>query len=180
VPNALEPEWIVEMNGAMDARSDVGLEVGGSTNRIQEPRRDNPLHFAPAFRCPPSVPVYASKCTGFLMVAGAAFCRRALDNPRISPILEELIGSGGIPAGGYYDAAERKLPTYRLDHVNLNHIERTPGAGLHNTGDGSSHAGGSQFFKVQDQRFFNGLLVVAYELRDTIENGGGFGCGARR
>jgi len=151
VPNALDPQQVAQMNAAMDARSAAGLEVGGSTNRVQDSHRDNPLHFSPAFR-------------------------RALDNPRIAPILEELIGSGGVAGGGFYDAAEQELPTYRIDHVNLNHIDRTPGSGLHNTGDGSSHAGGSQFFQAQDRRFFNGLLVVAYELRDTIDNDGGFGC----
>lgn len=153
VPNALDLQQVAQMNAAMDARSTAGLEVGGSTNRVQDPHRDNPLHFSPAFR-------------------------RALDNPRVAPILEELIGSGGVASGGFYDVAEQTLPTYRIDHVNLNHIEHTPGSGLHNTGDGSSHAGGSQFFQAQDRRLFNGLLVVAYELRDTIDNDGGFGCGA--
>ena len=153
VPGALTAEQVAEMNAAMDARSAAGLEVGASTNRVEEPLRDNPLHFAPAFRA-------------------------VLDNPKITPILEELIGSGGVRGGGYYDAEEAELPTFRIDHVNLNNIVDTPGSGLHNGGDGGSHAGGAQFFHQQDGRLFNGLLVVAYELQDTIQNDGGFGCGA--
>jgi hypothetical protein len=149
VPDAVPLEQLAEMNAVMDARSAAGLaEVGASTNRVEDPLCDNPLHFSPAFRA-------------------------LLDNPRITPILEELVGSGGAEEGA-------ELPTFRIDHVNLNQIKETPGQGLHNGGDGSSHAGGAQFFHQQDGRMFNGLVVVAYELHDTIQNGGGFGCGARQ
>ena len=36
--------------------------------------------------------------------------------------------------------------------------------------------GGSQFFRYHDGRFFNGLVVVAFELFDTTPNAGGFCC----
>lgn len=157
IPGALTPDQCSELNAAMDERQAGVLageleEVGGSTNRVAEPQRDNPLHFHSAFRA-------------------------LLDNPKITPILEELIGSHGITGGGWYDPEEEALPSFRIDHINVNHIEATPGTGLHNSGDGSSHAGGAQFFRHQDGTTFNGLLVVAYELRSTIENDGGFGCG---
>ena len=167
VPDALTPEQCVEVNSVMDARSAQGLEAGGSTNRVEqqllpaegEPfpsassARDNPLHFAPVFRA-------------------------LLDNPRITPILEEIIGSGGLASSGYHhDQAEAEtLPTFRIDHINLNHIVANTGGRLHNSGDGSSHAGGAQFFHQQDGFIHSGLLVVAYEFVDTTVNCGGFGC----
>jgi hypothetical protein len=152
VPNALSPQQVDEANALLDAReaahaSGSLAEVGASTNRVVEPLRDNPLHFSPVFRA-------------------------MLDNPRISPLLEELIGSHG---GGWTDIGEQ-MPSFRIDHVNVNHFRSNPGTQLHNSGDGSSHAGGSQFSRYQDGRFFNGLLVVAFELKDTTPNGGGFGC----
>lgn len=152
VPNALTVEQVGEVNALLDAReaaltAGTLAEVGGSTNRVgDDPLRDNPLHWAPVMRA-------------------------MLDNPRISPLLEELIGAHG---DGWSDISEQ-MPSFRIDHVNVNHMPSSPGAQLHNSGDGSSHSGGSQFFRFQDGRFYNGLLVVAYELRDTTPNGGGFG-----
>ena len=83
VPNALTPQHCLELNAAMDERQHAGLEIGGSTNRVEE-QRDNPLHFHAAFRA-------------------------LLDNPTITPILEELIGSHGIAGGGWYDPEEEAL-----------------------------------------------------------------------
>ena len=37
-------------------------------------------------------------------------------------------------------------------------------------------SGGSQFFRYHDGHFYNGLVVVAFELYDTQENGGAFCC----
>ena len=134
VPGALTQQQVAEVNAVMDARAaDPTLEeVGGSTNRVAEPLRDNPLHFAPIFRA-------------------------LLDNPKITPILEELIGAGD---GGWYEPAEKALPSFRIDHVNLNQIEQTPGQGLHNSGDGSSHAGGAQFYQYEDGFFHSGLCAT--------------------
>eukprot|EP01046_Picozoa_sp_COSAG06_P013310 COSAG06_NODE_802_length_12194_cov_5.561637_15_plen_84_part_00 len=47
-----------------------------------------------------------------------------------------------------------------------------PGTSLH----GGRTAHGSQFFDFQNGRFFNGLLVVAFELEETVTNGGGLCC----
>ena len=112
--------------------------------------------------------------------------RDLLDLPHISPILEDLIGSA---AGRGAEAAKRGIPTFRIDHINVhnrckgaNHPffeEFYQGSSLHGGGLGNSGnygGGGSQFFRYQDGRFFNGLFVVAFELQDTHCNGGGFCC----
>lgn len=47
-----------------------------------------------------------------------------------------------------------------------------PGSSLH----GGRTAHGSQFFDFHNGRFYNGLLVVAFELEETVTNGGGLCC----
>ena len=46
------------------------------------------------------------------------------------------------------------------------------GTGLH----GGKTAHGSQYFSFENGRFYNGLLVVAFELEETVTNGGGLCC----
>ena len=46
------------------------------------------------------------------------------------------------------------------------------GSSLH----GGRTAHGSQFFDFHNGRFHNGLLVVAFELEETVTNGGGLCC----
>ena len=96
--------------------------------------------------------------------------RDLLDLPALSPILEELIGNHDRPVDG-----DASLPTFRIDHVNVHtHVRQGfPGGMLHG---GWKTAGGSQFFRYHDGRFFNGLVAVAFELHDTHVNGGGFCC----
>ena len=107
--------------------------------------------------------------------------RDLLDMPAISPIVEELIGN--------HVRQQPDIPTFRIDHINVhnrckgaNHPHFTEvydGSSLHGGGLGNSGnhgGGGSQFFRYQDGAFFNGLTVVAFELRDTHCNGGGFCC----
>lgn len=86
-----------------------------------------------------------------------------LDNPRILPYLQEIIG-----------------PQPRLDHDYLDvirgggEVKVGPiGAGLHG---GSFPFDPSQYFHFRDGRFYNGLTVVAYNLHDVEEGEGGFAC----
>jgi hypothetical protein len=97
-----------------------------------------------------------------------------LDNPKLSAVLEDLIGAHTW--GNFYGAGQEAMPSFRLDHLNVHtHVKSGHKAeGLHG-GTFSSHAGGSQFFRYHDGHFYNGLLVVAYELQDTVANDGGFG-----
>lgn len=76
-----------------------------------------------------------------------------MDNPRISPILEELIGAHNW--GNYYGSGQEALPSFRLDHLNVHlHVKQGHKAeGLHG-GNFGSHAGGSQFFRYHDGKFY--------------------------
>lgn len=76
-----------------------------------------------------------------------------MDNPQISPILEDLIGSHTW--GNYYGQGQEALPSFRLDHLNVHlHVKQGHKAeGLHG-GNFGSHAGGSQFFRYHDGKFY--------------------------
>jgi hypothetical protein len=81
-----------------------------------------------------------------------------IDNPRIMPYLLELLGE--------------KL---RLDHEYA-HIMR-PGCSFIDT----IHGGGTpydpcQYYHYRNERMYNGLVAVAYNLTDVAPGKGGFGC----
>jgi hypothetical protein len=85
--------------------------------------------------------------------------RALIANPRIVPYLKEMLGEG-----------------YRLDHDYADVIR----AGLGPIG-ATLHGGGapfdpSQYYLFRDGRMYNGLTVVAYNLRDVNPGDGGFGC----
>lgn len=85
--------------------------------------------------------------------------RDLVDNPRITPYLTELLGE-----------------KFRLDHDYCDLICRglgPIGARLHGGGAPFDPA---QYFRVVDGRFYNGLTVVAYNLRDVRDGDGGFAC----
>jgi len=94
--------------------------------------------------------------------------RQLLDLPQISPVIEDLVGNPDLPQAPL-------IPSFRVDHVYVHtHVRRGfPGMDLHG---GWKSSGGNQFFKYHDGRFYNGLIVVAFELHDTTPNGGGFCC----
>jgi ectoine hydroxylase-related dioxygenase (phytanoyl-CoA dioxygenase family) len=82
-----------------------------------------------------------------------------IDNPRITPYLETLLGVNA-----------------RLDHQYV-HIIR------YGTGPIGSelHGGGTpydpcQYYLYKDGRMYNGLTAVAYQLTDVFPGEGGFGC----
>lgn len=99
-----------------------------------------------------------------------------LDPPTVSPLLEEIYG-GPRPDG---------RPPFRIDHINVH----THGTFNKNLAGGTIHGGNGRllhperppelvthyFERAADGTFANGLVTVAYELEDTVCNGGGFGC----
>jgi ectoine hydroxylase-related dioxygenase (phytanoyl-CoA dioxygenase family) len=103
---------------------------------------------------------------GNLLRWGAPY-RGLLDNPRITPYLEALLGKN-----------------FRLDHDYIDLIRPSAGAsgGAVKGPIGTTlHGGGapfdpSQYYHFANGRMYNGLTVVAYNLRDVNEGDGGFGC----
>lgn len=78
---------------------------------------------------------------------------------RLQPYLTEILGEG-----------------FRLDHAYLDVIRSgigPIGATLHG---GGTPFDPSQYYLFQSGRMFNGLVVVAYNLRDVKPEEGGFGC----
>ena len=101
--------------------------------------------------------------------------RDLLDLPKLTPILEALMGNHEF-RDAFIAAKDREpYPTYRLDHINVHtHVEKGfPGGDLHG---GWVNSGGSQYFRYHDGKFYNGLIAVSFELYDTFENDGGFAC----
>ena len=68
VKGALSPEEVAAANAVLDERSAETLEISKAARAKEEHLQDNPLHWGPVFR-------------------------GLLDNPRLTPILEELIGA---------------------------------------------------------------------------------------
>ena len=100
-----------------------------------------------------------------------------LDVPVVSGILEEIYG--GARTGG--------LPPFRIDHINVH----THGTFNRDLAGGTIHGGNGRLLDPRRPHelvthyfardaasgaFANGLVTVAYELEDTVCNGGGFGC----
>ena len=104
-----------------------------------------------------------------------------LDVPVIAEILAEIYG--GQRAGG--------LPPFRIDHINVH----THGTFNKDLAGGTIHGSNGRLLNPNRPHelvthyfardpatgtFSNGLVTVAYELEDTVCNGGGFGCLAAR
>ena len=101
--------------------------------------------------------------------------RDLLDIPKVSELLEDLVGNHALSHARREARGVDALPTFRLDHINVHTHVAEGFKGMHLHG-GWLTAGGSQFFRYHDGAFFNGLVVVAFELFDTHANGGGFCC----
>jgi len=82
-----------------------------------------------------------------------------IDNARITPYLEGIVG-------------ER----FRLDHDYADLIRRGKGPIGTRLHGGCTPFDPSQYYRFQDGKMYNGLTVVAYNLRDVNEGDGGFGC----
>jgi hypothetical protein len=129
VPNALSAEQLVELNRLWDERIAADITPETTTHRW-----------------------------GSLLQWGKAY-RELIDNPTITPYLEELLGR-----------------QFRLDHDYADLIRQGKGpigARLHG---GSTPFDPSQYFHFHNGRMHNGLSVVAYNLRDVHPGDGGFGC----
>jgi hypothetical protein len=100
-----------------------------------------------------------------------------LDVPVVSSLLDEIYG--GTPPDG--------LPAFRIDHINVH----THGVFNKDLAGGGIHGGNGRLLHPEQPHellsiysdrdpdtgvFRNGLVSVAYELEDTVCNGGGFGC----
>ncbi len=136
VPNALSHETVQALNAALDEH--IAAETG---------------------------PEMRTHRFGRLLSWGREF-RDLLDNPRITPYLEEMLGA-----------------KFRLDHDYADIIrpadsERAQvlgpiGATLHG---GSTPFDPSQYYNFRDGKMHNGLMVVAYNLKDVNPGDGGFAC----
>jgi hypothetical protein len=95
---------------------------------------------------------------GNLLSWGAPY-RRLIANPRIMPYLHEIVG---------------KHPRLDHDYADLIRTGKGPiGTRLHGGGAPFDPA---QYYRFQDGCMHNGLIVVAYNLRDVNPGDGGFGC----
>lgn len=101
--------------------------------------------------------------------------RALLDLPVLRPILESLVGNHEFRHYRENKHGDEFLPTYRIDHINVHQHVAQGFAGMDLHG-GWTTAGGTQYCRYHDGEFYNGLIVVAFELFDTEENGGGFCC----
>lgn len=101
--------------------------------------------------------------------------RELLDLPKLTPILEMLIGNHDFREQFVADKGRPPYPTFRLDHINVHtHVAMGfTGGQLHG---GWMNSGGSQYFRYHDGRFYNGLIAVSFEMFDTFGNDGGFAC----
>lgn len=104
-----------------------------------------------------------------------AIWRDLLDLPRLTPILESLLGNHGFRRAFMAANGVEPHPSYRLDHINV-HTHITPGYAGGMLHGGRDFGGGCQFYRYHDGEFFNGLLAVSFELFDTFANDGGFAC----
>lgn len=129
VPDALTPEQVEELNATMDEHIAAETEPEMRTHRF-----------------------------GRLLSWGSA-CRNLIDNPRIVPYLEELLGS-----------------KFRLDHDYADVIRAGKGPIGTTLHGGATPFDPAQYYHFRDGRMYNGLTVVAYNLKDVHPGDGGFAC----
>lgn len=87
-----------------------------------------------------------------------------VDNPRISPYLEEFVD-----------------PYFRLDHEYIYVLRPRTGSLAGTLSSATLHGGGtpfdaSQYYRFSEGRVWSGLTVVAYYLRDVNPGEGGLAC----
>ena len=85
--------------------------------------------------------------------------RELIDNPVVVTYLSELLGTH-----------------FRLDHVYLDVIRSGKGPIGTSLHGGSTPFRSDSYFHFSDGQMYNGLSVVAYNLKDVGPNDGGFGC----
>ena len=82
-----------------------------------------------------------------------------IDNPTVMPYLTEVLGN-----------------EFRLDHLYLDIIKSGKGPIGTRLHGGRLPVKAHHFFHFADQRMYNGLSVIAYNLKDVGPKDGGFGC----
>ena len=85
--------------------------------------------------------------------------RDLIDNPAITPYLAKLLGD-----------------QFRLDHVYLDVIRSGKGPIGTNLHGGGAPYNPTFYYRYHDGMMYNGLSVVAYNLKDVGPMDGGFGC----
>jgi ectoine hydroxylase-related dioxygenase (phytanoyl-CoA dioxygenase family) len=129
VPNALSEEELDELNSIMDEHIANETEPNMRTHRF-----------------------------GKLLNWGKAYLN-LIDNPRIVPYLEALLGSN-----------------FRLDHDYADIIRAGKGPIGTTLHGGATPFNPTFYYKYDNGRMHNGLSVVAYNLKDVNPGNGGFGC----
>jgi hypothetical protein len=129
VPNALSSTQIEELNATLDRQISQHVKPNESQHRF--------AHILPW---------------------GKPF-RQLIDNPLITPYLDELIGTD-----------------FRLDHDYADMIRRADGPIGTTLHGGGTPYDPCMFFHQHNGRMYNGLTVVAYNLKDVNPGDGGFGC----
>ena len=129
VPNALSADELARLNAAMDEQVEQEADRNKHTYRF-----------------------------GRLLSRGSTY-HFLIDNPRITPYLEELLGTG-----------------FRLDHEYADVIRTGKGPIGTTLHGGATPFDPSQYFHYHDGRMYNGLTVVAYNLKDVNPGDGGFAC----
>ncbi len=129
VPDALSAEQVADLNALLEAHLAQDTTPDANTHRF-----------------------------GKLLTWGQPY-RDLIDNPRILPYLEALLGEG-----------------FRLDHDYadvIRHGKGPIGTTLHG---GATPFDPTAYYHYDNGRLRNGLTVVAYNLKDVHPGDGGFGC----
>ena len=97
---------------------------------------------------------------GASMLHWGADFRALLDHPRVSGVLEDLIGDPTLAKDG--------LPSFRIDHVySQRRMSGQEGTALH--GGPWARAGNSQMFDFRDGRFYNVLALPPMPLPSEFQ-----------
>jgi ectoine hydroxylase-related dioxygenase (phytanoyl-CoA dioxygenase family) len=127
VPNALNADELARLNAAVDEEIEQNTAPDMRTHRF-----------------------------GGLLARGTTF-HFLIDNPRITPYLDELLGAN-----------------FRLDHDYADVIRTGKGPIGTTLHGGATPFDPSQYFRYDNGRMHNGLMVVAYNLKDVNPGDGGF------
>ena len=140
-------KYIFDLRGVIVLPNAISSEQVAEMNALMDEQIEK--------ECKPDMKTYRF---GDLLHWGEAY-RNLIDNPEVEPYLVELLG-----------------PTFRLDH-DYAEIMRPDAGSLGRT----LHAARfpfdpTQYFKFLQGRMYNGLTVVAYNLKDVNPGDGGFRC----
>lgn len=130
VPDALNREEVDTLNAIIDEKIDQEVPPDANTHRF----------------------------FGDLLAWGSAY-RQLIDNPRILPYLDALLGPG-----------------FRMDHEYADIIRSGKGPIGTRLHGGATPQHPAFYYRCHSGEIRNGLTVVAYNLKDVNPGDGGFGC----